>query len=89
MEVTHQNIRDYAKMLAEDVLKILDKPEHREIQRDITLATLPLRLEVTRFVEKVAEKRGLRFKGCTLEDLAILAVLEAIALRGRRRELRG
>ncbi|MCD6493222.1 MAG: hypothetical protein J7K36_05420 [Archaeoglobaceae archaeon] len=79
--VTRQNIRDYAKMLAEDVLKILDKPEHREMQGDIALAALSLRLEVTRFVEKVAGERGLRFEGCDLEDLAILAALKAIALR--------
>lgn len=78
--VTRQNIRDYAKMLAEDVLKILDKPEHRRPEYSAA-AALSLRLEVMRFVEKVAEERGLRFEGCDLEDLAILAALKAIALR--------
>ena len=29
--VTRQNIRAYAKILAEDVLKILDELEHREM----------------------------------------------------------
>ena len=60
--VTTKISRITLKILAEDVLKILDELEHREMQRDITLATFSLRLEVMRFVEKVAEERGYALK---------------------------
>ncbi len=81
MEVTRQNIRAYTKMLAEDVLKILDKPEHRRPEYSAA-AAMQLRADVMKIVEKFARERRLAFKGCTLEDLAILAALKAITLRG-------
>ena len=50
--VTRQNIRAYAKILAEDVLKILDELEHREMQRDIVRCKEILRWQLSRCASK-------------------------------------